>query len=260
MGFAAGIRALAVLGFAGTATFAAAADIRVYSSGAPAEAAKAIAADFSKKAGHQIIFTVGQPATIESDLAAGDKADVVILPSRVIAMLIEAGRLRAGTAVDIARVGIGVAIPAGRPAPDISNPAAIRKLLLDAPSVVYPDPRSGDGSTGRAVEAMIDRMGITDKIQPKLTRESAIRGGVDLVASGKAEVGFFNASEILPIKGVTLVGLLPAELQTYIVFGAAIPASNTAPEPAAAFIKMLADPASREAWQKAGLEPLGAKP
>jgi molybdate transport system substrate-binding protein len=133
-------------------------------------------------------------------------------------------------------------------------------LLLEARSIAYPDPQTGGGSAGRAIARMIDKMGITDAIKAKLMRKSAIGGGVDLVAGGTAEVGLFNISEILPIKGVTLVGPLPAEVQNWIVFTAAIPATNATPEPAAAFIKMLADPTARPTWQSAGLEPLGAPP
>jgi molybdate transport system substrate-binding protein len=254
---ATGACAIAMLAFI-AARFAAAADINVYSTGAPAEAAKAVAENFAKDTGHRLTFTVGQPATIESDLDAGAKADVIIVPAPVAAMLGGTGALRTGSAVDLARVGIGVVVRAGARTPDISSTAAIRQMLLDARSIVYPDPTSGGGSAGRAIARMIEQMGLTETVRPKLTRTSAIGGGVALVAGGNVEVGLFNISEILPIQGVTLVGALPAELQSYIVFSAAIPARNTAPEPAAAFIAALAAPAAREAWRKAGMEPVAA--
>jgi molybdate transport system substrate-binding protein len=165
--------------------------------------------------------------------------------------------LRAGSAVDLARVGIGVVVRTGARTPDIANAAAIRKLLLEAHSVVYPDPTSGGGSAGRAIAHMIDEMSLTETVRAKLTRASAIGGGVALVAGGNVEVGLFNISEILPIQGVQLVGPLPAELQNYIVFSAAIPVRNTAPEPAAAFIQALAAPEARDAWRNAGMEPVG---
>jgi molybdate transport system substrate-binding protein len=255
---ATGACAIAMLAFIGTARLAGAADIHVYSTGAPAVAAKTVAEDFAKNTGHRLTFTVGQPATIESDLDAGAKADVVILPAPVVAMLGGTGALRAGSAVNLARVGIGIVVRAGAQPLDISNAAAIRKLLLEARSVVYPDPTSGGGSAGRAIAHMIDEMGLTETIRPKLTRAAAIGGGVALVAGGNVEVGLFNISEILPVKGVQLVGPLPAELQSYIAFSAAIPASNTAPEPASAFIQALAAPAARDAWRNAGMEPVAA--
>jgi molybdate transport system substrate-binding protein len=249
---------LAALVLAGSAAAAAAADIRVYCTGAPARAVRAIAADFSARTGSRFAFIVGQPAKIERDLADGGKADVVIVPAPLIARLKQSGAVRADTVVDVARVGIGVVVRAGAAQPDTSSAAAIRKLLVDARSVVYPDPNTGGGSAGRQIEHMIEEMGLAETIKPKLTRIAAIRGGVDLVAKGKAEVGFFNISEILPIPGVTMVGPLPAELQSYIVFDAAL--ASSAPEPAADLIKALAAPAARQAWQKAGLEPLGAAP
>jgi molybdate transport system substrate-binding protein len=255
---ATGARAIAMLAFIGAARLADAADIHVYSTGAPAMAAKAVGENFAKATGHRLIFTVGQPATIESDLDAGANADIVILPSPVVAMLGGTGALRPGSTVDLARVGIGVVVRTGASAPDISDAAAIRKLLRDARSIVYPDPTSGGGSTGRAIAHMIEEMGLSETVRPKLTRTSAIGGGVALVAGGNVEVGLFNISEILPIQGVQLVGPLPAELQNYIVFSAAIPVRNTTPEPALAFIQALAAPAARDAWRNAGMEPVAA--
>src|SRR6202166_3202341 len=193
---ATGACAIAMLAFIGTARLADAADIHVYSTGAPAMAAKAVAESFAVTTGHRLTFTVGQPATIESDLDAGAKADVVIVPSAVVAMLNGTGALRAGSAVDLARVGIGVVVRTGASAPDIFNAAAIRNLLPDARSTVYPDPTSGGGSAGRAIAHMIEEMGLTETIRPKLTRASAIGGGVALVAGGNAQIGLVHTSEI----------------------------------------------------------------
>jgi len=260
MRVAAGVRVLALCTLVGTVRLANAAEFRVYTTGAPAQAVKTIAADFATQTGQTLSFTVGQPATIRQRLAAGEHADVIILPRELMTRLEKSGALRAGSAVDLARVGVGIAVRDGAKQPDISNAAAIRALLLGARSVVYPDPGSGGGSAGRMIARMIRTMGIADAVKPKLTLKSAIGGGVDLVAGGKAEVGFFNISEIVPIKGVTLVGPLPAELQSYIVFTAAIPATNTAPDAAASFIKMLADPTAVPAWQKAGMEFMPAAP
>jgi len=107
------------------------------------------------------------------------------------------------------------------------------------------------------VARMIEQMGIADAVKPKLTIMQAIDGGVDLVAKGKAEVGLFNISEILPVPGVTLVGPLPASVQNYIVFAAALHARSRSPEPAQAFVKLATDPASGDEWKDGGLEAMG---
>ena len=137
--------------------------------------------------------------------------------------------------------------------PDISTVDAVRKMLVDARSIVYPDP-AGGGQTGAALARMTATLGVADVVKPKLTLMQAIAGGVALVANGDAEVGMFNISEVVPVKGVTLVGPLPSELQSYIVFAAAIHAGNTSPAPAQAFIKLLSDPAASEHWKAGGLE------
>ena len=260
MRIAAGACTLVLLACPCAASFADAADIRVFSSGAPADAARLLAADFAAQTNHRLTFTVGQLATIVDKLVSGEPADVVILPSPVVVRLSRSKTLRMDSATDLARVGIGVVVRDGGSRPDISDTAAIRKLLLEAKSIVYPDPSTGGGSAGRAIAHMIDQMGIAAAVKGKLTLRSAIGGGVGLVAAGTAEVGLFNISEILPVRGVMLVGPLPAEVQNYIVFAAAIPARNATPEPAKNFIRMLAGPAARQAWQSAGLEPITAAP
>ena len=255
----AAVGALSMLAWLGAAAGAVAADIRVFCTGAPATAVKAVAENFAKVSGHHFSWAIGQPATIQERLVAGDKADIVIVPAPVAAKLAVSGAMRGDSVVALSRVGIGVVVRAGAPMPDISNAAAIRRLLIKAHAIVYPDPASGGGTAGRAIAQMIDRMGLTATVRPKLTRTSAIGGGVALVAAGKAEVGFFNISEILPVPGVTLAGPLPPPLQSYIVFAAAIPASNTMPEPAAAFVAALTAPAAGEAWRKSGMEPVAPR-
>src|SRR5580704_9424288 len=182
------LRAIMLLVGLGTANAAGATEIRIYCTGATAAAVKAIAVDFSSQTKNHPVFTVGQPAAIEGALAACGKADVVILPAPALASLTSSGALRADSAIDVARGGIGFVVRSGAPRPDISKAAAIRQLLLDARSVVYSDPATGGGSAGRAIAAMIDRMGVAAAVKPKLMLVHAIGGGVDLVAAGKAEI------------------------------------------------------------------------
>jgi molybdate transport system substrate-binding protein len=232
-----------------------AADIRVFSSGAPADAEKAIAAKFTQDSGHRVIFTVGTPGAIEDRLSHGEKTDIVVLPAPVIAAMDKAGRLHPARRMNLARVGIGVVVRQGASLPDISTPDAIRTMLLEAHSIVYPDPVGG-GVAGVAIGRMIAQLGIADAVKPKTTLMYAIAGGVDLVARGAAEVGLFNISEIITVKGITLVGPLPSALQNYITFTAAVPADNASPEQALDFMKALSDPAAHAHWTAAGLEPL----
>jgi molybdate transport system substrate-binding protein len=235
---------------AGSAT---AADIRVFSSGAPAEVEKVLAAQFTRESGHRVLFTVANPAIIQQKLLGGETPDIVILPAPIIDPLIKTGVLRAASRVDLARVGVGVVVREGAPFPDISTADALRATLLAARSIVIPDP-AGGGQTGAALARMMTQLGVADAVKPKLTLMQAIAGGVDLVAKGEVELGMFNMSEILPVKGVTLAGALPAALQSYIVFAAAIHAGSTSVAAAEDYIKLLSAPAAREHWRAGGLE------
>jgi molybdate transport system substrate-binding protein len=227
-------------------------EIHVLSSGAPAEIVKHIAAKFARESGHRILITVANPATILQKLSGGETPDIVVALAPVVDSLAKSGTL-AGSRVDLARVGVGVVVREGAPRPEISTAEAVRRMLVGARSIVYPDP-AGGGQTGAALARMIDGMGLTEIVKLKLTLRQAIAGGVALVANGEAEIGLFNISEVLPVGGVTLVGPLPPELQSYIVFAAAIHARSASPAPARALIEAMADPATREQWKAGGLE------
>ena len=234
---------------AGSAT---AADIRVFSSGAPAEVEKVLAAQFTRESGHRVVFTVANPAIIQQKLSGGEAPDIVILPAPIIDSLVKTGMLRPA-GVDLARVGVGLVVREGAPLPDISTADGVRTALLRARSIVIPDP-AGGGQTGAALARMMTQLGVADAVKPKLTLMQAIAGGVDLVAKGEVELGMFNISEILPVKGVTLAGALPPALQSYIVFAAAIHAGSTSVAAAEDYIKLLSAPAAREYWRAGGLE------
>jgi molybdate transport system substrate-binding protein len=105
---------------------------------------------------------------------------------------------------------------------------------------------------------MMERLGIAEAVKPKTTLLFAIGGGVAMVVKGEAEIGLFNISEILPFKGATLVGPLPAEFQSYINFSGALHAAGATPEAAMAFLRALVDASARDAWTKGGFEPLAS--
>jgi molybdate transport system substrate-binding protein len=148
-----------------------------------------------------------------------------------------------------------VAVRAGARRPDIATPDALRKLLVDARSIVHPDPVGG-GFAGAQIARMMTRLGIADLVQAKTSYRSAIAGGTAAVAAGEAEIGLFNISEIIIDQGVALVGPLPDELQSYIVFAGAVHATSASPDAARAFLRALAAPDARDAWTRGGLEPL----
>ena len=233
-----------------------AADLRVYTSGAPAYIVQiVVAASFFTATGYRVSVTVGTVAEIRQMLSAAPAPDVVILPAPVMDALDKAGAFAGGSRTELARVGIGVAVRAGAPLPDISTEDAVRRMLVAARSIVHPDP-AGGGFAGAQIARMMTRLGIADLVKPKTSYKFAIAGGTAAVANGDAEIGLFNVSEIIVDKGVTLVGPLPPSLQSYITFVGAVHVGSAEPDAARAFLRALVAPAARGAWTKLGLEPL----
>ena len=232
-----------------------AADLQVYSSGAPAQVAPSLAARFRETTGHRVALTGATIAEMRRRLAAGDRPDAIILPAPAVEALDKAGSLVAGSRIDLARVGVGVAVRAGARLPDIST----RMRCASSWStrlIVHPDPVGG-GFAGAQIARMMTRLGIADLVKPKTSYKFAIGGGgTAAVGNGDAEIGLFNISEIIVDNGVALAGPLPAELQSYIVFAGAVHAASASPDAARAFLHALAAPDAREAWTRGGLEPL----
>jgi molybdate transport system substrate-binding protein len=229
-------------------------DIRVFSGGAPQEVLRAITPEFEKATGHKVNFTFALVTVIQQKLGDGEKADLIFLPVPLIAVTERKLALRPEGRIALARVGIGVIAREGAKQSDISTSDAVRKVLLDARTVAFPPPIA---PVGAHLARMIAQLGIADSVRPKLVIKAAIDGGAELVAKGEADVGMYLLSEVQSAKGIKVVGLLPAALQSFVVYGTAIPADNARPDPALALVKFVSDPTKRERWKAAGFEMMG---
>jgi molybdate transport system substrate-binding protein len=232
-----------------------AAEISVMSGGAPQEALAVLTPQFEKQTGHAVKYSFAVITALKQRLDAGEKADMVLLPVPVIEAYVKAGKMRADGWAALGNIGVIVIVKQGAPLPDISTPDSFRKALLDARSVVHATPTATP--SGAHMAKVIEQLGIADAMQKKVVHRPALDGGVDLVAKGEADIGMYPASEVAHVKGITLVGPLPAALQLNIVYGAAVTADNASPEPALAFVKFLSDPANRIHWKDAGFDPPG---
>ena len=189
-------------------------DLRVLSGGAAKSLVDPLAASFPR--GKVDVQYQPMGKLVES-LGQGAAVDLVIVTEETLPRLEREGRVKRG-ARPIARVGIGVAVNEKAPSPDISTVDAFRKTLLAAKSVVYIDPKVG--TSGKHVAEVLSRLGIADEVNAKTKLG---QGGyiVEPVGRGEIELGIHQISEILPVKGVKLVGELPKELQKYTVYVAA---------------------------------------
>lgn len=226
----------------------AAAEIKVLAYNAVNIPAREVAASFAKETGHQVTFTFGSPGPVNERLKAGESYDLVVMATE--AAQARAALWRPGTRKPLVRVGIGLAVREGTTV-DLSTVESTRHALLAARSITLSDSRTG-GLSGPNALKVLANLGIADQVKDRL---KLAPNGQELIAKGEIEIGLYNVSEIPRAKGVVLAGAVPAAVQVYIVYDAAVPATNTAPEPALALMRYLGRPETRAVWIKGGLEP-----
>jgi molybdate transport system substrate-binding protein len=192
------------------------------------------------------------PQTIAAQLARGVPADVVILSREGLAELIAANRIVAGTDVDLARVGLGVAVRSGIAKPDVRTAEAFKQVLLEAKTVAMPASTSGIW----LMTDLFPRLGIAGKLSIK----TAPRGtdATRMVAAGDTDLAVMPVSEILHARGVDFAGSIAPEIQFMQTFSAAVVAGSQQVEGSKRLIGLLASAGAAEAIRTSGMEPLGS--
>jgi molybdate transport system substrate-binding protein len=251
MSFRSGL--LSALLLAAAASPASAAEIRVLTAGAMKEVVLALLADFEKTTGHTITLANDTAGGLQRRIEGGQAFDVAVITPAVIDDLIAKGKMAPGSRVNVAQVGVGVAVREGAPKPDISTVEALKKTLVAARAVAYIDPASG-GSSGIYFSGLLDRLGIAAEVKPKAKLQA---GGyvAELVAKGEADIAVHQISEILPVKGVTLVGPLPPEVQRVTVYALGVAASPADPAAVNALTARLTRADAVDVLKARGMEP-----
>jgi molybdate transport system substrate-binding protein len=229
--------------------------VNVLISGGFSSAYEQLVPEFERASGIKVTTGSGAsqgagPQTIAAQLARGISADVVILSREGLSELIAAKRIMAGTEVDLARVPLGVAVRVGTSKPDVSTVGAFKQLLLKAKNVAIPGSTSGIWLR----TDLFPRLGIVEKINLKATPRGA--HATEMVAEGGADLAVMPVSEILHARGIDFAGSLPAEIQFFQVFSAAVVAGSGDIESAKRLIEFVASASASEAIRESGMEPL----
>jgi molybdate transport system substrate-binding protein len=228
------------------------APLTVWSAGAVEEGVLRLTARYEREAGHDVNPQFGTGPELEKRLSSDATADVLIAPAAVVERAIKGGRAVAGTEQPIGRVGVGVTVRRGVPRPKVTTVDQLKAALLDAESVVY-----NQASTGQYLESLFARIGIADQLKSKTTRYGNAAQVLEHVVAGKRrEIGFGPITEIKSFepKGVVLVGPLPADVQNYTTYLAAVLQNTAANEAARDFIRYLTTPAARQAFAATGVQ------
>ena len=241
------IFALAAILVTGTA---AAADIKVLASPGVREAYNELIPTFEKASGHHVITIWDGVVNVTKRVAEGETADIVILPAAQIEELTRKGKLVAGSRIDVAKSGVGVAIKAGKPKPRLRNGDDLKDALLKANKIAF-----STGPSGVYIQRLMQQWGIWDSVKDKTIIPSVDTPVGVAIAQGDADIGFQQVSELIHIKGITFLGPLPADIQETTVFSAGMHKDVTTPAAARAFMLFLGAPAAASAFRKAGMEP-----
>ncbi|MGH6683588.1 MAG: molybdate ABC transporter substrate-binding protein [Pseudolabrys sp.] len=232
---------------------ASAAEIKVLTAGAFKQVVMALVPNFERQTGDKVTIDNGTTGQLKKRIDDGEAFDIVVITPAVVDEMIANGKVATGSHVNLASVGIGVVVKEGAPKPDISTVDKFKDALLKAKTVAYIDPASG-GSSGIYVDKLLVKLGIADQIRPKARLK---KGGyvADLIVSGEADLGIHQISEIVPVKGVTLVGPLPKEIQNTTTYAAGLSASTKEKDAARELIEYLSGADAASVLKSKGMDP-----
>jgi molybdate transport system substrate-binding protein len=223
-------------------------ELQILGGGALTGPLNELAARFEKAFGHKLVIRYGTTPELVKLATTGGPFDLGVTPRDVHKDAAARARFVPGPTIDVARVGLGVAVRAGAAKPDIGTPEALKRVLLEAKSVATIPASAGGAATFRA----LDLIGISEAVRAKSKACAGPAQFVEAVAKGEAELGVF-LQNVLIAPGLDLVGPFPAELQQEVVFTAAVSAEAREPEAARAFIAYLTAAEAKALFRARGL-------
>jgi len=230
-----------------------AAEITLIGPGGIRTAASQLIAEFEKATGHTVIATFGSGGRTKGQVIRGEPFDVPIVQPP-LEPVIASGHVIAASETPVANVAVGIAVRSGMPKPDISNADAVKRLLLAAKSIAYPNAATGAGA-GISFNRTLEKLGIAEVMKPKIKITQGGRGAMELLAKGEVDFGLTYISEILPEPGVEVVGPLPREISTPTALVGFLSAHSKNPEAANELLRHLSSPDAAKVYQQRGMQP-----
>ncbi len=227
-----------------------AAELKVIAGGSMTGPLNQIVPGFEAATGHKLSIHFDSTPNLIKQAISGEPLDLAVVPADLFKDAAARARFVPGPTIDIARVGYGVIVRAGAAKPDIGTRDALKKALLDAPSIAFV-PAS---AAGAYVSKVFDRLGITQEMKAKTKAVQLPDQIAPAVAKGDADLGVFLINTLIA-PGVDLVGPFPAELQQELVFTSAVAADSQQPDAVRAFIDYLTSPAATAIIKARGMSP-----
>jgi molybdate transport system substrate-binding protein len=225
-------------------------ELKIYGSRVTKVIVGELAPQIEKETGFKPVVDADVAQASKRKVESGEPFDIAVLVDFQIDDLIKQGRLVADSRMDLMKSGIGVAVKRGAPKPDISTVEAFKQTLLKAKSITY----LKEGASTIHLRKVFDQLGVTEALLPK-TVQTMTESVSELVAGGRAELGLIVTPNILSVPGAELVGELPAEINKYVMFTAAISAQSPNKEAARKLLEFLKTPAATSVIKAKGNEP-----
>ena len=225
-----------------------AAEINVMSTVAFKDAYLEMLPAFERTSGHKVVTQWVPTVEVLRRIEAGETVDLVLMAANGLEDLAKAGKIESASQTPFVKSGVGMAVRAGAPRPDVSSVETFKRTLLAAKSVAY-----STGPSGSYLVGLFERLGIAADIKAKTKLIQGEPVG-EFVARGEAEIGFQQIPEILPVKGIQYLGPLPAEIQYTTVFSAGLHTAARQADAARAWIKFLKTPEAAVFYKKYGME------
>jgi molybdate transport system substrate-binding protein len=207
---------------------------------------------FETKTGYKVKATFGSGLGTKKQVAAGEAFDVPIVQPPYPEVLASHNVVES-SAKTLASVSVAVAVKKGAAHPDISSPEAVKRTLLAAKSVAYPDPKGG-AAAGVSFDAMLHQLGIAAQMEPRLKRAQGGAGAMAMAARGEVEIGVTFLSEMNE-PGIDIVGAFPKEIATPTTLVAFVSAHAKDPAGAKALVDWLSSPAAAPIYKAQGMQP-----
>ena len=207
---------------------------------------------FEQKTGHKVKATFGSGLGTKQQVVRGEPFDVPVVQPPYPDVL-ASGHVVADSATPLATVAVAVAVRKGERKPDISTPDAVKRMLLAAKSIAYPDARGG-AAAGVSFEDTLKTLGIADEMQPKIKRAQGGAGAMTMLAKGEVDIGLTFLSEITD-PGVETVGILPREISTPTALVGFLSTHAKSPDAARALLRFLSSPDAVKVYIASGMKP-----
>jgi molybdate transport system substrate-binding protein len=237
----------------GSSSCAGAVELTLIGPGGIRAAASELIANFERKTGNTVKATFGSGGGTKERVVKGDAFDVPIVqvPYEDV---IKSGHVVVASETPLANVSVGLAVRTGAPKPDISTADAVKKLLIGAKSIAYPNAATG-AAAGVSFDETLKKLGIADEMKPKIKIAQGGAGAMALLAKGEVEYGLTFVSEIITEPGVEAVGPLPRDISTPTFLTAFLSADTKNAEAAKALISYLSSPEAAAVYKARGMLP-----